>query len=124
GSVLVMLRVFRNQGFATHPVPYFAPCYGALEQYRGEFGMRTDVYGLGATCYILLTGLVPPDALYRATHLESSGIDLLKPVNEIVPTIPRFTAQAIQQAMALEDEQRFSSVEQFWEALWFPRSQF
>jgi eukaryotic-like serine/threonine-protein kinase len=124
GPVLVMLRVVKEQGFATYPVPYFAPCYGALEQYRGMFGTRTDLYGLGATCYILLTGLVPPDALYRATHLESSGIDLLKPANEVVATIPTSTAQAIQQAMALEEEQRFSSVEQFWEALRSPKSQF
>ena len=115
--ILVMLRVVKDQGLATQPVPYFAPCYGALEQYRGVFGTRTDLYGLGATCYLLLTGLVPPDALYRATHLESTGIDLLKPANEVVSTIPTFTAEAIEQAMALE-------VEQFWEALWSPRSQF
>jgi serine/threonine protein kinase len=115
--VLVMLRIVRDQGFATHPVPYFAPCYGAIEQYSGAFGTRTDLYGLGATCYILLTGLVPTDALYRATQLDSTGIDLLKQVNEVVSTIPTFTSEAIQQAMALEDEHRFSSVEQFWEAL-------
>jgi serine/threonine protein kinase len=124
GPVLVMLLIVKDQGFAARPGPYFAPCYGALEQYHGAFGPRTDLYSLGATCYLLLTGRVPPDALYRATHLESSGIDLLKPANEVVYTIPRFTAQAIQQAMALEEEQRFPSVEQFWEALWSPRSQF
>lgn len=122
--VLVMLRIVKDKVFATHSVPYFAPCYGALEQYRGAFGTRTDVYSLGATYYTLLTGLVPPDALYRATHLESTGIELLKPVNEVVPTIPTFTAEAIEQAMALEAEHRFSSVEQFWEALWSSRSQF
>jgi len=118
--VLAMLRIVKEQGSTTNSVPYFAPCYGAIEQYRGEFSTRTDVYSLGATCYLLLTGLVPPDALYRATHLDSTGIDLLKPVNEVVPTIPTFTAEAIQQAMALEEDHRFSSVEQFWEALWSP----
>src|SRR5258707_2748447 len=70
--VLVMLRIVKDQGFATHSVPYFAPCYGALEQYRGAFGTHTDVYSLGATYYTLLTGLVPQDALYRATHLGSA----------------------------------------------------
>ncbi len=116
--VLILLGIVKKQGFTTNPVPYFAPCYGAIEQYRGEFSTRTDVYGLGATFYILLTGIVPPDALYRSTQLDSTGIDLLKPVNEVVPTIPTFIAEAIQQAMALEDDHRFSSVEQFWEALW------
>jgi serine/threonine protein kinase len=122
--MLVILGIVKKQGSTTRPVPYFAPCYGAIEQYTGEFSTRTDVYGLGATFYILLTGLVPPDALYRSTQLASTGIDLLKPVNEVVPTIPTFTAEAIQQAMAIEDENRFSSVEQFWEALWSSRSQF
>ncbi len=122
--MLVILGIVKEQGSTTKPVPYFAPCYGAIEQYTGEFSTRTDVYGLGATFYILLTGLVPPDALYRSTQLASTGIDLLKPVNEVVPTIPTFTAEAIQQAMALEDENRFSSVEQFWKALWSSRNQF
>ena len=117
---LVMLRIVKEQGSTINPVPYFAPCYGAIEQYSGEFSIRTDIYGLGATFYILLTGIVPPDALYRSTQLDRTGIDLLKPVNEVVPTIPTFTADAIQQAMALEDDHRFSSVEQFWEALWSP----
>jgi serine/threonine protein kinase len=118
--VLAILRIVKKQGLSWSPVPYFAPCYGAIEQYSEKFSTRTDIYGLGATCYLLLTGLVPPDALYRATQLASTGIDLLKPVNEVVPTIPTFTADAIQQAMALEDDHRFSSVEQFWEALWYP----
>ncbi len=116
--VLVVLGIVEEQGSTTNPVPYFAPCYGAIEQYRGEFSTRTDIYGLGATFYILLTGIVPPDALYRSNQMDSTGIDLLKPVNEVVPTIPKFTAEAIRQAMALEDDHRFSSVEQFWEALW------
>src|SRR6266705_4205079 len=112
--VLVILRIVKKQGLWWSPVPYFAPCYGAIEQYREEFSTRTDIYGLGATCYLLLTGLVPPDASYIATQLASTGIDLLKPVNEVVTTIPSFTADAIQQAMALTDDHRFSSVEQFW----------
>ncbi len=122
--VLALLRIEKKQGVWWRPVPYFAPCYGAMEQYSGKFSTRSDIYGLGATCYLLLTGLVPTDALYRATELDSTGIDLLKPVNEVVPTIPSFTAEAIEQAMALEDDHRFSSVEQFWEALWSPMRRF
>jgi serine/threonine protein kinase len=122
--VLALLRIVKKQGVRWSPAPYFAPCYGALEQYREEFSTRSDIYGLGATCYLLVTGRVPPDALYRATHLEGTGVDLLKPVNEVVPTLPTFTADAIQQAMALEEDHRFSSVEQFWEALWSPMGRF
>jgi serine/threonine protein kinase len=118
GEPVLLLRIEKKQGLWWSPVPYFTPCFGAMEQYRETFSTRSDIYGLGATCYLLLTGLVPTDALYRARHLESTGIDLLKPVNEVVPTLPTFTADAIEQAMAREDDHRFSSVEQFWEALW------
>ena len=121
--VLALVRILKKRGWRWSPVPYFAPCYGALEQYREKCSTRSDIYGLGATCYLLLTGLVPPDALYRATHLESTGIDLLKPVHEVVPTLPPLIAAAIEQAMALEEDHRFSSVEQFWEALWSPIEQ-
>ncbi len=122
--VLVVLGIVKEQGSTTNPVPYFTPCFGAIEQYSGEFSTRSDIYGLGATFYILLTGIVPPDALYRSTQLDSTEIDLLKPVNEVVPAIPVFIAEAIQQAMAIEPHNRFSSVEQFREALWSVRSQF
>jgi eukaryotic-like serine/threonine-protein kinase len=122
--MLVVLGIVKEQGSTTNPVPYFTPCFGAIEQYSGEFSTRSDIYGLGATFYILLTGIVPPDALYRSTQLDSTGIDLLKPVNEVVPTIPVFISEAIQQAIAIEPNNRFSSVEQFREALWSLRSQF
>ena len=44
------------------------PGYAALEQYSSGTNTRTDIYGLGATFYTLLTGTVPIDALYRITQ--------------------------------------------------------
>ncbi|MGH2495694.1 MAG: hypothetical protein ACRDIV_13425, partial [Ktedonobacteraceae bacterium] len=93
------------------------------EQYKGEFSIRTDIYGLGATYYTLLTGIVPPDALYRSTQLNNGEIDPLKPVNEVIPGIPIVVAEAIQQAMSINADDRFSSVEQFREVLVSPANQ-
>jgi len=42
-----------------------SPGYGAPEQYSRGTNTRTDIYGLGATFYSLLTGFVPDDAFYR-----------------------------------------------------------
>ncbi len=92
--------------------------YKAPEFYSSDSDRRIDIYGLGATFYTLLTGAVPPDALSRLAQLDSEGIDPLKAVNEVVPTVPARVARAISQAMALQPSNRFSSVEQFWEALW------
>ena len=121
--VLAMLEIFREHDSTTTTLDYFAPGYGATEQYRGEFSVRTDIYGLGATYYTLLTGIVPPDALYRSTRVNNGESDPLKPVNEVIPDIPIVVAEAIQQAMSINADDRFSSVEQFREVLVSPASQ-
>jgi len=94
---------------ARHPLtPYEAP-----EQYNGEIDTRSDIYGVGATFYTLLTGIVPSDALYRA----SKSIDPLEPMHQVIPAISRHVADAIHRAMSLSSNDRFSSVQQFEQAL-------
>jgi eukaryotic-like serine/threonine-protein kinase len=100
-----------------------SPGYGAPEQYSRGTETRTDIYGLGATFYALLAGLVPEDAFYRMTSLGSRKIDPLEPVNKIVPAIPAYVAEAIQKAMAINLHDRFDSVEEFWQALQAPTGQ-
>ena len=94
-----------------------SPGYAPIEQYSpgSRTNLRTDVYGLGATLYTLLTGVTPVDAIARLT--AESGKDPLKPVIEIVPDIPRSVSNAIQCALSIYNHNRFSSVAQFWEAL-------
>ena len=116
-AVLVMLDIVKERDSIMTPLHYFASGYGATEQYREEFSTRTDIYGLGATCYTLLTGIVPPAALYRFIQLSNGNIDPLKPVNEVIPAIPSSIAEVIQQAMSVDVRDCFSSVEQFWEVL-------
>ena len=94
-----------------------SPGYGAPEQYSQGTNTRTDIYGLGATFYCLLTGFVPEDAFYRMTQLGSKGKDPLEPVHKLVPTIPLFISDAIQKAMSISSNDRFATVEQFWQAL-------
>jgi eukaryotic-like serine/threonine-protein kinase len=94
-----------------------SPGYGAPEQYSRGTNTRTDIYGLGATFYTLLTGFVPDDAFHRMAHMGSRGTDSLEPVNKLVPTIPSHIAQAIEKAMAINIVDRYDNVEQFWQAL-------
>ncbi len=98
----------------------YAPTYKAPELYSGDGDIRTDIYGLGATFYALVTGIVPADARSRMTQSGSMGIDPLEPVNKVVPAVPMRIGKAIDRAMSLDFHRRFSSVEQFWEALWSP----
>ena len=89
--------------------------YAAPEQYMSGTNPRTDIYGLGATLYMLLSGQTPPDALVRATR--SQGADPLKPANLITPAVPMPVAQIIQRAMSLSSDDRFETVEEFWQQL-------
>lgn len=102
----------------TTAVRHCTPGYGAPEQYSGQgTDPSTDIYGLAATCYVLLTGTVPADALHRATTLVSKKFDPLVPVNELIPDVSAHVAQTIARAMSIGQEYRFSSVQEFWQEL-------
>lgn len=93
-----------------------SPGYAAPEQYSRGTNTRSDIYALGATMYSLLTGRLPADALDRMTKRSNNEPDPLVPVQTHVPNIPLAVAQAIQRAMALNSNDRFATVEQFWQA--------
>jgi len=97
-----------------HGSPGFAP----LEQYsirRSSTDLRADVYGLGATLYTLLTGVIPIDAVTRI--MSEKGGDPLKPVIALVPDIPLQVNNAIQRALSIYKQDRFATMEAFWHAL-------
>lgn len=102
----------------TTAIRHCSPGYGAPEQYSSMgTDQRADVYGLAATCYTLLTGRVPIDALQRATSLASRGVDPLLSLKELAPTLPANAADAIQRAMSIGSDDRFATVQEFWQAL-------
>lgn len=106
-----------DQEATTTAIRHASPGYGAPEQYSAGTNPRTDVYGLGATLYALLTGTVPTDSFFRLTQQLSKGKDPLPPVKELIPEIPEHVSSAIARAMALENGERFASIEEFWQAL-------
>ena len=102
-----------NLGSTTASTRHSLTPYEAPEQYDGEIDTRSDIYGLGATFYTLLTGIVPDDALYRA----SKSVDSLEPMYQVVPAISMHVADTIHRAMSLSGNDRFASVQQFEQAL-------
>jgi serine/threonine protein kinase len=92
--------------------------YRAPEQFGKRASRRTDVYGLGATFYTLLTGKIPVAAPERLAQIDQGNPDPLLPVNKINPFVHEIVAEAISCAMSLSRNDRYASVEQFREALW------
>ena len=105
------------QDSTTAAVRLCSPGYGAPEQYSKGTDTRTDIYGLAATTYVLLTGQVPADALHRMTNIGSKRGDVLVPPIELVSTIPQHVSDAIMRALSIASDERFATVQEFWEAL-------
>lgn len=89
--------------------------YSPEELYRSrdDKGAYTDVYGIGAVLYRMITGVVPPDALERRVTLERKRKDLLLPVRRFAPEVSEHTETAILNALNVKIEDRTADMGQF-----------
>jgi serine/threonine protein kinase len=99
----------------TNVFRYGTPGYAAAEQYGQGTNPRTDIYALGATIYTLLSGVVPVDALTR--NLEHRNEDPLLPLHILNTAIPVRVSEVIEKAMSLRSEDRYATIEDFWQAM-------
>lgn len=93
------------------------PGYAAPEQYGSGTNPGTDIYGLSATLYTLLTGTVPVNAVSRLSKIWDNGSDPLKPAKLLNPGIPEPVAQALQRGMSMNSADRFEKVEDLWQIM-------
>lgn len=93
----------------------FAP----IEQYGAGTDVRSDLYALGVTAYVLLTRQLPPSAPERIARPQKLPIRMIN--SEVPPDI----AAAIEQAMMPRPEARYPSIAAFRQVLelgWLARN--
>jgi len=101
-------RQFANNHTAVYTV-IFTPSYAAPEQYSSlaRLDPRTDIYGLSAMLYHLVTGIPPLGAAERMSGLE------LPPPHLVEPRVGNALSQTIMQGLALRMDERPPSIEAF-----------
>lgn len=92
--------------------------YSPLEQIQGlGTDPRSDLYGVAATFYHLMTGVVPADAITRATALVESRPDPLRSAHELNPKVSPAVAAVLEQALSQDRNRRPPTATAMREAL-------
>jgi len=87
--------------------------YSPPEQYQGSrhLGPWSDVYGMAATLYRCIAGMVPPDALDRMEE------DPLEPPSRLGIPLPLYAERALLRALSISSQNRPQSMKEFKEGL-------
>jgi hypothetical protein len=97
-----------------------SPPYMAPEQARGQgerIDARTDVYGLGAVLYYLLTGRPPHEGKTLREILVRARDAPVVPARRINQAVPRALERICVKAMAADPRERFQSAASLGQAL-------
>jgi serine/threonine-protein kinase len=91
---------------------YGTPYYISPEQIRGEIkiGPQADIYGLGATCYHMVTGRVPFEGKNPSAVMHMHLKNELKPPDHVNPKLSAAAAQVIEMMMAKNPAERYQNV--------------
>ncbi len=95
----------------------YAPYEQCLQGNLRRQGPWTDVYGIAATLYSMLTAQRPPSGLDRQQNVRSKQPDPLQPTRRFVPMLPPALDVVLGRALAVEPEQRLQSVVEFKQQL-------
>lgn len=112
------VQEFQQQQVEVHP-EYGSRGFAPIEQYdwRSLRGAYTDVYGLAATLYTLLTAKIPASATSRDREIFKHQTDPLVPPKKYNPQISDAVNEAILKGLEFQPENRPQSVAEWLKLL-------
>lgn len=94
------------------------PYYISPEQIRArDVSPATDIYGLGATVYHMVTGRVPFDGTSPKEVMQRHLRDALVPPDQLVPELSNGLSMIIEMMMAKDPRERYTSADDLIEDL-------
>lgn len=106
GLVLIAFSICSAKVAGSEIEPSISAGYAAPEQYSvSQHGAWTDVYGICAVLYRVLTGIEPPSAQKRYPQTT------LTPPSELNPSVPHLVSEAILHGLAFSSDERISSIQ-------------
>ena len=116
GSVVLVdfgLAKTSDQAITATGARGLTPGFSPPEQYGAQrTDARSDQYALAATLYNLFSQQKPADSIQRMMKKA-----FLKPVIEVNPAVPDYVNVALQKALSLDPDDRFTSIQEFQAAL-------
>lgn len=96
---------------------FYKKGYSPREQYLEQTHIKpaTDIYGICATMYFMLTGIRPDDSIHRAVK------DKLANVGELNKELPVNICKAIMKGMEVDPENRYPTIELFLQDINSPK---
>ena len=116
---LGLARPIRDDTEVTNPGAVVGtPIYMSPEQCRGSaVDARSDLYSLGATLYMILTGKPPFRGDSTATLIHRVVNEMPKPLKTLVPDVPDKVVTLVQRMMAKHPVARFQTGKEIVEAI-------
>lgn len=114
GSVAQQTKLTTN----TRSVFGYTLQYAPPEQIEGAgTDARSDLFSLGATLYLLMTGTQPAAVLSRTAALARRQPDPLVPAHKAHSQVPPGVSVVLSKAMEMDPQRRYASAKAMWQAL-------
>jgi serine/threonine protein kinase len=108
GEIPTDYSIVGGQGYVVGTMDYIAP---EQSEDAAKVDARSDIYGMGATLYFVLTGQPPFPGGSSLQKIKRHRSEEPTPISQLNPTVPQGFADLVSRMMAKRPEDRFESAD-------------